>query len=174
MKRVRDMDDGTSLVRPLLSWASRSDTEEFCVWNGIEYRTDPMNHDDKFSRVRIRKTILPLLAEINPKIVQTLARTADLMGRNTDSPESDWSPEHREDLALKDLKALERPALYAALRSWLRTRRGNLRSLQLKHIEAIENLITSRKSGTTVELPGGGSVVKQRGALTFRNIKVDK
>jgi hypothetical protein len=46
--------------------------------------------------------------------------------------------------------------------------------LQLKHIEAIERLILSPKSGKEVELPGGGRVVKQSGLLRFTNIKVEK
>ena len=61
-----------------------------------------------------------------------------------------------------------------ALRGWLREVRGGLRGLQLKHIEAVERLILSQKSGKTVELPGRGRVVKGSGRLTFENIRVDK
>ena len=173
MKRVREMEEGVLLVRPLLSWAIRSDTEDFCLQNDIKYRTDLMNSDEKFSRVRIRKKILPGLAEINPKIVATLARTADLMRRCSESDTAIFREDSKE-LLLKELKALQRPDLYAAVRSWLGANRGNLRSLQLKHIESIERLILSPKSGNTVELPGGGRVVKRGGVLSFRNIKVEK
>ncbi len=37
-----------SLVRPLLNWAKREDTESFCLENGIEFRQDAMNDDLKF------------------------------------------------------------------------------------------------------------------------------
>ena len=174
MKPVRELAEGISLVRPLLSWAGRKDTESFCRENGISYRTDRMNNDEKYSRVRIRRNVLPELAEINPKIVETLARTADLMRRYSESATSGSSLADGEDLVIKGLKRLDRPDVTTTIRSWLRTRRGDLRSLQLKHIEAIERLAASRKSGTTVELPGGGLVVKRGGALTFRNIKVEK
>ena len=50
------------LIRPLLSWAKRIDTENFCRLNEIEYRYDSMNEDLAFKRVRIRKVLLPLLA----------------------------------------------------------------------------------------------------------------
>jgi tRNA(Ile)-lysidine synthase TilS/MesJ len=33
-----------------------------------------MNDDLKFTRVRIRKTILPALEKLNPKIIETLAK----------------------------------------------------------------------------------------------------
>jgi hypothetical protein len=39
--------------------------------------------------------------------------------------------------------------------------RGNLRVWELKHIESIEKLIFSRKSGRTIELPGGEIVTKK-------------
>jgi hypothetical protein len=80
----------------------------------------------------------------------------------------------RIDLPLADLKSLSTAERYETLRSWLRDHRGNLRSLQLKHIEAIERLILSPKSGKTVELPGGGRVTRHRGSLSYKNIKVEK
>jgi len=78
------------------------------------------------------------------------------------------------EIQLKKLKSLPKEKLYGELREWLRASRGNLRSLELKHIEAVERLILSRKSGKTIELPGGGRVVKQGGRLVFSNIKVEK
>jgi tRNA(Ile)-lysidine synthase len=174
MRQIRELEDGILLIRPLLSWANRSDTEEFCRENGSEYRTDRMNKDEKFSRVRIRRTILPQLAEINPRIVETLARTANLMHRSSDAAISGCTGDNEGNLTIKGLKAQESRERYKALRSWLRGKRGNLRSLQLKHIEAIERLVLSQKSGKAVELPGGGRVVKQGGSLRFTNIKVEK
>jgi tRNA(Ile)-lysidine synthase TilS/MesJ len=46
---------------------------------GVEYRHDTMNEDTAFKRVRIRKILLPLLEDLNPNIVETLANTASLM-----------------------------------------------------------------------------------------------
>jgi tRNA(Ile)-lysidine synthase len=54
MKAVRDMDGGILLIRPLLSWATRSDTEDSAKRTAYA-STDRMNHDEKFSRVRIRR-----------------------------------------------------------------------------------------------------------------------
>lgn len=173
MRQVRELEDGIRLIRPLLSWANRADTEEFCRQNEIEYRTDRMNKDEKLSRVRIRRTILPQLAKINPRIIETLARTADLMRRSSDEMTFSTADDDG-NLAIKVLKAQESRNMYETLRGWLRAERGNLRSLQLKHIEAIERLILSPKSGKAVELPGGGRVVKQGGMLRFTNIKVEK
>jgi tRNA(Ile)-lysidine synthase len=155
----------TVLVRPLLDWAYRQDTEQFCHDLGVEYRYDTMNEDEAFKRVRIRKVLLPLLEDFNPRIVDRLADTARLLQvRSIDeAPEIDAS-----DLSLAEINSLEKPVLYTTIRSWIEANRGNLRQIGLKHIEAIDRLIHSRKSGRTVELPGGATVEKKAGRLTFR------
>lgn len=79
MPAVRELDHGVLLVRPLLSWATREDTENFCREVGVKYRQDRMNDDDAFTRVRVRKAIIPALRAMNPRIVETLARTAALL-----------------------------------------------------------------------------------------------
>ena len=173
MRSVREMERGILLVRPLLSWATRADTEEFCRSNEVKYRVDRMNNDEKFSRVRIRKRILPLLVDMNPAIVKSLARSADLIRQNVDiQSESETAPSAN--LQLKDLTPMSKTRLYSTLRSWLRGRRGTLRGLGSEHIQAIERLISSRKSGKTVELPAGGRVTRHRGELSYIDIKVEK
>ena len=49
----------TLLVRPLLSWACRQDTEQFCGERKIQFRQDEMNEDESFARVRVRRQLLP-------------------------------------------------------------------------------------------------------------------
>jgi tRNA(Ile)-lysidine synthase len=167
------------LVRPLLRWARREDTENFCRESGVEFRYDTMNEDMSFKRVRVRKMLLPMLKEFNPKIIETLALTAELMQKSvppasaggTDAVER--STPIPEELTIKDLQTLDPGTLHETIRSWLKHRRASLRSVGLKHIEAIEQLIHSKKSGRTVELPGSGLVRKQNGRLRFENIKVD-
>jgi tRNA(Ile)-lysidine synthase len=154
------------LIRPLLNWAKRSDTENYCHEMGVGYRYDTMNEDLGFRRVRIRKVLIPMLEDFNPRIIETLAKTAGLM-RDGGGSSGEAMAEPADKLALKDLKALEKADLYRTLRVWLEQHRGNLRGLELKHIEAIESLINSRKSGKTVELPGGDTVVKENGMLNF-------
>lgn len=163
---------GVSLVRPLLTWAKRRDTEGFCVENKVDFLRDPMNEDLNFKRVWVRKVLIPMLEEVNPKIVDTLCRTAELLQPSSAFGEA---AETKVDQSLKliELKTLEKPELYTTLRSWLRQNRGNLRGLNLKHIESIERLIYSRKSGRIAELPGG-AVVKHSGSLEWRPLTVEK
>ena len=71
--------DPRLLVRPLLSWAKREQTEQYCRDNRVEYRYDTMNEDTALRRVRIRKILLQMLADMKPNIIETLANTASLM-----------------------------------------------------------------------------------------------
>jgi tRNA(Ile)-lysidine synthase len=168
------------LIRPLLSWAKRIDTENFCHLNGVEYRYDSMNEDLTFKRVRVRKVLLPLLEDFNPKIVEILAQTAALLRedfeelqaasvekvkRNASDRENN---ERQTTLTLKEIRDIFPSMRRRILRDWLKNCRGNLRSLEAKHFEAIENLIFSRKSGRQIELPEGEIVVKEKGKLHFK------
>jgi len=152
------------LIRPLLTWAKRIDTEAFCHDLGIEYRYDTMNDDTAFRRVQIRKILLPMLEDMNPNIVETLARTAHLIQDSARPNANGMKPEAK--LRLSDLRDLSKPDRYETIRTWLSVHRGDTRGLQLKHIQAIERLAFSEKSGKTVELPGG-KVVKGGGCLVY-------
>jgi tRNA(Ile)-lysidine synthase len=152
------------LVRPLLTWAKRRDTEGYCHSLGVEYRYDTMNEDTAFRRVRIRKILLPLLHDFNPRIIETLASTAMLMQSLPDLPSANTGRE----LKVSDLVEIERHQVGETIRSWLSKQRGSTRSLQLKHIEAVERLVFSGKSGRVVELPGG-RVTKSKGRLVYDN-----
>ncbi|MBX3292985.1 MAG: tRNA lysidine(34) synthetase TilS [Acidobacteria bacterium] len=155
------------LIRPLLTWAKRGDTEMYCRDTGIEYRYDTMNDDTAFRRVRIRKILLPLLADMNPNIIETLANTAALLQREVPRELPPVTESEDGSLYLTQLRSLPDNALGDVLRDWLEKRRGTRRRLGVKHIRAVERLVKSTKSGRVVELPGGGRVIRSGGKLRF-------
>jgi tRNA(Ile)-lysidine synthase len=163
----------TLLVRPLLTWAKRGDTEQYCKDRGIEYRYDTMNEDTAFRRVRIRKVLLPLLEDFNPKIVEVLANTANLIQSLPAVDDSENRFAEQDELILGEVRGLDSAELKAAIRTWLHARRGTRRQLGLKHITAVERLILSEKSGRVAEVPGG-RVVKADGRLRYEENKVEK
>ena len=163
------------LIRPLLSWAKRIDTENFCRLNNIDFRYDSMNEDLAFKRIRVRKVLLPMLKDFNPKIIETLAQTALLLQEDFQSLEhfrsqnrKEFETEINSEISLKTLKKLPDAERIDLIRQWLKNKRGDLRLLDAKHFEAIERLIFSRKSGRTVELPNKDFVVKSNGKLYFK------
>ena len=64
-------------LRPLLA-ISRETTVAFCQDSGLTPWIDPQNSDPKFTRVRVRNNVLPMLeAELGPGVVEALSRTAE-------------------------------------------------------------------------------------------------
>ncbi|KAA1419578.1 tRNA lysidine(34) synthetase TilS [Nocardioides humilatus] len=64
-------------ARPLLD-VTRDDTFTACQVEGLEPWHDPHNDDPGYTRVRVRRTVLPVLEEhLGPGVAAALARTAD-------------------------------------------------------------------------------------------------
>jgi tRNA(Ile)-lysidine synthase len=59
------------VVRPLL-FASREEIEAFVRENGIAYREDASNAEEKYQRNRIRQRMIPVLRELNPSLTETM------------------------------------------------------------------------------------------------------
>jgi hypothetical protein len=113
-----------------------------------------------------------MLEDFNPNIIETLANTASFMQNLPDIRKTGNRFPAADELKLSEIKMLPKPELYARVRSWLRQHRGTTRRLALKHIQAIERLILSEKSGRIVELPGG-KVTKTAGKLVYEENKVE-
>jgi tRNA(Ile)-lysidine synthase len=172
----------TLLVRPLLSWARRADTEDYCRLREVEFRQDEMNLDESFARVRVRRQLLPLMERFNPKVVQGLTRTAEILREDTIALDSaaarllEMAAESagaarngKGGASLRlDLLAMAHPALRRrALRQWLGQCRGNLRRLERVHILAVESLLLGNHGGRAIELPGGSKVSRKSGLLRY-------
>ena len=61
------------LIRPLI-YTPRAAIEAFCRENHIEYVTDRTNFSTDYTRNKIRLDILPRLTEINPSLIDGIAR----------------------------------------------------------------------------------------------------
>jgi tRNA(Ile)-lysidine synthase len=71
-------------LRPLLS-IKRETTVAFCTDSGLVPWQDPMNQDESYTRVRVRKNLLPALeTELGPGVIEALVRTADTLREDDD------------------------------------------------------------------------------------------
>ena len=175
METKRRLGEGseTILARPMIRWTRRKDTEDHCRSSKIEFRTDEMNADEKFARVRVRRQLLPQMESFNPKIVAGLGRTAELL--REDSAALNQAAQRLLDLALEpgagsplrvDLLALAPPALRRrALRQWIEKCRGDLKRIERVHVLAVESLLFGERGGRVIELPSGASVVRRKKCL---------
>jgi len=165
-----DPTGGLLLIRPLLSWCMREESEAYCDSLGIAVRYDSMNDDLRFSRVKIRKLLLPMMKDLNPKVIPAIARTAELVRTRSDESRNDIDP--TENPRVSRLKEMGEEELNSFLMAWLSSKRGGLRGIGSAHIRAIAKLVTSPKSGRVVEIPGKCRVVKNRGQLLFEGERV--
>jgi tRNA(Ile)-lysidine synthase len=154
-------------VRPLLDVA-RDDTVTACQVEGIDYWDDPHNSDLGYTRVRVRRSVLPVLEEqLGPGVTETLARTADQL---------------RDDMALLDdladraLSRLEELPVDGLLAEPTAVRRRVLRLAALAagspaselfhdHVLAMDALLTDWHGQRWVDLPGPVRCLRREGRL---------
>jgi tRNA(Ile)-lysidine synthase len=158
--------DGTgfSLFRPLLA-ATKSGTVSYCRELGISFREDSGNYLPRFTRVRVRRRLLPLLeAEYNPRVKESLIRLARTAAQGLDFLEAEagrvW-PQLSQDIQGSIYIGLGRlrevhPALQALiLRRGYQALKGDTRRLNEAHIRRLFDLCLGAKSGLRISLPQG-------------------
>lgn len=64
-----------NIYRPMLRIA-RSETREIAALAGLPFVDDPMNDDLTLTRNRVRRTVIPVLEELNPRFSDSIARLA--------------------------------------------------------------------------------------------------
>ena len=77
MPLQRPLADGVDLARPMLS-LSRADSEYVCRAIGWQPVHDPSNDSDVHTRNRVRRILLPLMRDFNPRVVERLAGAAEI------------------------------------------------------------------------------------------------
>ena len=164
-------------VRPLIE-STRQDIETYLEDQNQAWRTDSTNLDLGFARNRLRHVVIPTLAsEFNPNLIETLARTVEIL-TNEDkwvrTLTDQWLSENgaREDdtFVIRSEKLKSQPLGLArrVIRSGLRQLGSELRDVSFEHIEAVRRLLEPGKSGKFVEIPGGLEVAREFDRLVFR------
>nr|WP_291086200.1 tRNA lysidine(34) synthetase TilS [Dietzia sp. UBA5065] len=144
--------------RPLLG-VRTADTREACRALGLDWWEDPHNVDPAFTRVRLRREVLPLLEDVlGGGVAEGLARTAELLRGDDDELDRlaaavSVAPDGTLDVAV--LEPLARAVLTRVLRRWLLGR--GVPSPTYAQITAIAALVTDWRGQGGVAVGGGGS-----------------
>ena len=142
-------------MRPILG-LTREDIERYIEENDLRHIEDETNVDEKYTRNRIRKQIVPVIKGINPKAAKNFAATAlriredcellDTMAKkmleNAETTDSGWQIE------AKMLTDAPRPIAARCIAAMC----GNLSSRQ---IEAVLELAHDNLPSSRVNLPNG-------------------
>lgn len=160
--------------RPLLG-IRRSTTVRACADAGLEPWDDPHNADPAYTRVRVRRTVLPVLeTELGPGVAEALARTAEQLREDEDAFAT-MIDEVAEELAEHIDAGIAVPvAALAANPAALRQRiiRFVVRSefgvaLSRTHTLEISRLVTDWSGQGPIDVPGV-VVTRAGGRLEFR------
>ncbi len=148
------------IIRPLLGFRRR-DLIRYVKEKGLTYRTDSSNAKSVYLRNRIRQEVLPVLKAINPAIVETLCRQAELL-----RADERWMSEQAADclarlieeghgrisLRREDFRRLPLALQRRAVRGLLRQLSPSGRWPTFRTVSAVHRLVTRARSGSTVTL----------------------
>lgn len=95
------------VVRPILR-ARRKDVLLHLERHGVPCATDPSNVDPRYLRTRVRRDVLPLLAELDPNVVRHLEALADELVSLRSLPPENAAARQRLPLPRSTLEALAR------------------------------------------------------------------
>ncbi len=163
------------IIRPLIE-IERSEIEAFIDAHDIGYVIDSSNLIDRYLRNKIRHIIMPEIKNINPSVVKTISRTADIYRseeRYFDilvtksimkmiSRKNDQSIE----LFISPLEMLDPVILRRVLRRAVDETKG-LKGITFIHIEDIIKLVKNGRAGDRIYLPGNIRVIKKYSVLTI-------
>ena len=163
-------------LRPLLT-VRRTTTRAACA--GLEVWDDPHNADPRFTRVRLRHEVLPLLEDVlSGGVAEALARTAEQLREDVDALEAvaaqllaatctPAAPTPELDLGvLADVP----PALRRrVLRAWLTA--AGVTGLTATHLHAADALAAHGPDRAGVAVPGGLELYRAHGRLGIRPVR---
>ncbi|MFG1946091.1 tRNA lysidine(34) synthetase TilS [Nonomuraea sp. NPDC048826] len=161
--------------RPFLELPRRT-TVAACAALGLTPWDDPHNDDPRYTRVRVRSRVLPVLEkELGPGIAEALARTAGLARDDADALD-EWAGAAYRDCALSDISGRVELSVEPLERLPGAVRRRVLRlaavaagapsgALSATHVRAVDRLVTAWRGQKAVDLPGGLTAVRRYGTL---------
>ncbi|MDO0974509.1 tRNA lysidine(34) synthetase TilS [Mycolicibacterium frederiksbergense] len=141
--------------RPLLG-IRRETTVAACAELGLAPWQDPHNSDPRFTRVRLRSEVLPLLEQVlGGGVAEALARTAAALREDTEALDAAAAAVGlpAEALPIADLHGLAAAVRRRVIRSWLLA--GGACDLTDAQIRSVDALVTDWRGQGGVAVPGG-------------------
>lgn len=151
------------LIRPLLT-ISREEIRQWAVAEGLCWREDSSNSDPQFTRNRLRNEAIPWLnREFNSNLEGVLAGIAELAQGEEDYWIQEIEPIYTEIakrnrlgliLQVEPLQNLHLAVQRRILRRAVQEVKGDLRSIDFPHIEAVLKICNSLHNHDRVVIPG--------------------
>jgi tRNA(Ile)-lysidine synthase len=158
--------DNGIYARPFLA-LTRETTELACKEFGFDIWNDPHNFNSDFTRVRVRREVIPYLEKnLDPGISNALVRSAALLRDDADALDQ-WAERESGDLDCERLSLLPRAVRTRIIRKAALAAGTTPGELTYEQITAIDALISAWKGQGAVSLAGGVKVERISGRLSL-------
>ena len=147
-----------NFVRPLLN-TPRREIEAYVAENRIPYADDETNFDLHYARNRLRRSLWPLLEEINPQATAHIAAAAAILRQEDaylDGLAAAWLPPEGAEMDRQTLLSAPEALQSRLLRQLIDRAGGGKKDVSASHLRA---LLCLCRSGGTLPLPGGVTAV---------------
>ena len=168
-----------AIVRPLIE-VTRSEIESYLAQRPLNYVTDSSNLRTSYLRNRIRLELLPELRKYQPRIVELLGQTAEIMRSDEKWLESNartWIEEQSEKednriyIPLPAFTRLPDALRNRVIRVALWRTGGNLRRVNFRHIAAVNDIAMGERPQAQVDLPNDLIVKRVYDRLVFTKMQ---
>ena len=164
------------VVRPLIE-TTRDEIITYLEENKTAFRLDSSNLDDRYERNRVRRTLMPLIErEFNPKIVDSLARTASVFSMLDEYLRAQAgealktcckSEGGRSTIDLEPFMKIPRPIQLFTLYSVLRSLEGDQQVVSFDNLNALLGLAADSGSGSRIDIGSGIVALKEYDRLVI-------
>lgn len=162
------------IVRPLLT-TSRLDIEAYLAEHGLTHVEDCTNADESYARNRIRRQVVPVLRQLNPRLTESAAETMGYLRSDNDylnaqaaaaCAHARWA---EDDLVIEARYIAQLPAAIAprAARRMLEMMGDGNTDCSAAHLKAIVDLATGEDPSAVAFLPHGRLVQRVYKDLLF-------
>lgn len=162
------------IVRPLLT-TSRLDIEAYLAEHGLTHVEDCTNADESYARNRIRRQVVPVLRQLNPRLTESAAETMGYLRSDNDylnaqaaaaCAHARWA---EDDLVIEARYIAQLPAAIAprAARRMLEMMGDGNTDCSAAHLKAIVDLAAGEDPSAVAFLPHGRLVQRVYKDLLF-------
>ncbi|MDF2379024.1 MAG: tRNA lysidine(34) synthetase TilS [Candidatus Gracilibacteria bacterium] len=158
---------GRGLWRPLLS-VGKDELLKYCEDQGLSFREDESNQDERFRRNYLRKQVVPSLKELNPNLLETMGNNISLWREASQMLLSQailFIQEHQTGLyefSLAPFLALDEALQALVLREIYADAHGTKKDLEQAHLDQVLKVIRTNVSGKQKEFGNAKMLIRNR------------
>jgi tRNA(Ile)-lysidine synthase len=149
------------IIRPLL-FAGRDQIEDYLREKGISWREDVTNREERYTRNRLRHSVMPVLANLNAQALTHLWETGerlqeaeDYLAQETREKQAIYTRSVPEGILIEDSLIKEHPLMIRrVIYGCVEKLSHGAKDVGAKHIALVRELF-SHQVGARIELPGG-------------------